>query len=241
MVLSPYKADPAEMREIRLSLRRDPAEIGPRFPKEYRHRRLADVDPSVYRDDAWTTVSGYANELRKHRSDGTGLALFGPPGQGKSLIAAIMLNEALETLYAWVRFETLPGLLDLHGARIRAERRSEGHHEGAWEEAERLDGLIRRIHGEGVGNKPPFDFLVLDDVGKEHRTDSGYQAAKFDEVLRHRYSAGLPTIVTSNLPLAKWADTYGAATRSFIYQACLTVPMDTGQDYRMRGRRRAGG
>ena len=69
--------------------------------------------------------------------------------------------------------------------------------------------------------------LFRSDIGKEHRTDSGWQKNTLHDVLRTRFNNGLPTIVTTNLERSKWAGIYGDATGSFIHESLLYIPMNT--------------
>ena len=63
--------------------------------------------------------------------------------------------------------------------------------------------------------------LVLDDVGKEHSSKSGWSASVLDQVLRYRHNEGRPTIITTNLALPKWAG-YNESMESFIARSTDT-------------------
>lgn len=65
--------------------------------------------------------------------------------------------------------------------------------------------------------------LVLDDVGHEHSSGSGYGERLLDELLRTRFDAGMPTIITTNLTAAEWMQRYDAVFRSFMRQACPPI------------------
>jgi DNA replication protein DnaC len=65
--------------------------------------------------------------------------------------------------------------------------------------------------------------VILDDVGKEHRTASGWAAQEFELLLRERYDSGLPTIITTNLSFDKWDAEYSQNLRSFATEACPAV------------------
>jgi DNA replication protein DnaC len=88
------------------------------------------------------------------------------------------------------------------------------------EENEKSSRLLDSIYGDaGILNLGVF---VLDDIGKEYRTASGWAENVFDELLRSRYNAGLPTIITTNVELAQW-DKYGPAMESFAHEAFVNV------------------
>lgn len=61
--------------------------------------------------------------------------------------------------------------------------------------------------------------VVLDDIGQEHRTSSGFTESSLHELLRVRYEAARPTIVTTNVSLSRIAETYGESFDSFRYDA----------------------
>jgi len=68
---------------------------------------------------------------------------------------------------------------------------------------------------------------VIDDVGKEHASLSGWQKNVLHHVLRTRFNLGLPTIVTTNVSLDDWGSLYGDATESFAKEAFMYLPMVT--------------
>lgn len=61
--------------------------------------------------------------------------------------------------------------------------------------------------------------IVLDDIGQEHRTASGFTESSLHELLRVRYEAARPTIVTTNVSLSKIAEVYNESFDSFRYDA----------------------
>lgn len=68
--------------------------------------------------------------------------------------------------------------------------------------------------------------VVLDAVGEERVTDTGFGTELLDNTLRGRYDAGKPTIVTSNLTSEQWTNRYSGPMRSFLTQACRIVVFD---------------
>jgi DNA replication protein DnaC len=81
---------------------------------------------------------------------------------------------------------------------------------------------MEQVYGDMKG-PDNISLLVLDDLGKEHRTASGWAENTIDAVLRSRYNAGLPTIVTTNVPLKNWGDVYGEAMGSFAHEAFIPI------------------
>jgi DNA replication protein DnaC len=85
--------------------------------------------------------------------------------------------------------------------------------------------LFAGILGESVDDAYNIRVLVIDDVGKEHMSGSGWQKTMLHHVLRTRFNNGLPTIVTSNIPLEAWGAVYGPATESFAREAFVPIAL----------------
>jgi DNA replication protein DnaC len=83
------------------------------------------------------------------------------------------------------------------------------------------------MHGECADDAYNIRVLVLDDVGKEHQSGSGWQRNMLHHILRTRFNNGLPTIVTTNLPVKTWESTYGGATESFIHEAFAVIELES--------------
>ena len=92
--------------------------------------------------------------------------------------------------------------------------------------------LYNGILGEATDDTYNVRVLVLDDVGKEHASASGWQKNMLHHVLRTRFNHGLPTIVTTNIKLDDWEAHYGSATQSFVHEAFVYVNMDSLVDLR---------
>lgn len=65
--------------------------------------------------------------------------------------------------------------------------------------------------------------LVIDDVGKEHRTSSGFAQDQLDLLVRTRHNNGLTTAYTTNLPLSRWSGTYSESMASLIERSSLVL------------------
>jgi DNA replication protein DnaC len=85
-----------------------------------------------------------------------------------------------------------------------------------------VETMINGIYGEGSKETNVRTF-VLDDLGKEYSTAAKWAENTFDALLRSRFNAGFPTIVTTNIPLKKWGDVYGEAMGSFAYEAFIPI------------------
>ena len=74
--------------------------------------------------------------------------------------------------------------------------------------------------------------LVLDDIGQEHRTVTGFTESQLHELLRIRYEAARPTIVTTNIDPESMRGVYGDSFESFRHDAFTTYPI-LGRDTRL--------
>lgn len=74
--------------------------------------------------------------------------------------------------------------------------------------------------------------LILDDVGQEHRTQSGFTEKELHELLRIRYESSRPTIITTNITPGSLEGVYGTSFESFRHDAFYTLKM-YGQDSRL--------
>lgn len=200
------------------------------IPKRFLGWSIDDVLPDV----AFAAPSGPVSALDDGRvgrwlktalsgsHGGRGLFLVGAPGQGKTTLAAVLLQEiarhastkglghtAETPQHNPVLFTTYSGLLE---SRKRMFSLPEDGDEWAY-----LD-LFQEAALGSAGHGYDAQFLVLDDVGKEHSTASRFAEDSLDFLLRSRFDRGLPTIVTTNLPLAEW-DSYGESMSSFAREA----------------------
>lgn len=146
---------------------------------------------------------------------GRGLLLAGKPGHGKTALACVVLQailrEAPHGIFCGEReLPRSPGYFATYPELLRLAQLAWKEDSGAY--AER----IARIYGEHAS---PHYVFVLDDLGKEHRAASHWAEDTFDHILRRRYDLGLPTIVTTNVPLKDWAAVYGEAMESFAHES----------------------
>jgi DNA replication protein DnaC len=188
-------------------------------------KELSDLDnaSAVEMVSAWmdTVRSGMVIKSPGSPSSGLGIMLVGEPGHGKTTLASVALQELLRTM----PFEgSHPAMFMDYPKFLRYQKAS-------WdEEDESKKILIDRMYGD---EKNSIELFILDDLGKEYRTSTGWAENTFDALLRSRFNAGLPTIVTTNVPMKNWGTVYGDPMGSFAYEAF--VPIEVKSD---RGDRR---
>jgi DNA replication protein DnaC len=73
--------------------------------------------------------------------------------------------------------------------------------------------------------------VVLDDLGQEYRTATGFTSDKFHELVRVRYESALPTIITTNIEPEQLEAIYGKSFESFRHDAFDTFEI-MGKDTR---------
>ena len=164
---------------------------------------------------------------------GRGILLYGKPGRGKTTLALatiqdMMLNFPLEAfvpaegkvLIRPCYFSTFNDILDLKGQLMGNDD---------LEDEQRLyDGMLGNCKEDAYNIR----VLIIDDVGKEHTSLSGWQSNMLHHLLRTRFNNGLPTIVTTNIARDDWAESYGDATGSFAKEAFIYLTIDGEGDLR---------
>ncbi len=156
---------------------------------------------------------------------GLGLLLCGLPGRGKTTLALSVIQEMMTTfplesfsppesgvVIRPCYFTTFNDVLELKGATME-------------DPTPEQETLYYGMLGECLNDSYNIRVLIIDDVGKEHASLSGWQKNMLHHVLRTRFNRGLPTIVTTNIELPNWASLYGDATESFANEAFAYLPI----------------
>lgn len=120
-----------------------------------------------------SAMKRYVYKFSDFKRDGKGLLLYGPVGTGKTYYAACIANALIDEGYRayMTNFARLTNKL-------------QGMFEGKQEFIDSLND---------------YDLLVIDDLGIERKSESGYMQEIVFNIVDSRYRAGLPMIITTNL------------------------------------------
>ena len=171
-------------------------------------------------EEVKAVVGDYIANIGSHLSDGTGLTMAGGPGIGKTMLACVLGMAAADAGYS-VRY--MPMARYIRNQLNLVAWGSVGEMEDDFVTITKLQLRVR--------NK--VQFLILDDVGKEHHTNTEFAQDEFDFLVRMRYDAALPTIITTNVAVEDWSGLYSEAMQSFAAEAFPVVGIDT-KDHRGR-------
>lgn len=138
---------------------------------------------------------------------GKGLMFYGSNGTRKTTLAAAILTEVQYRSAAYhvgyVRFSDWKGFLTTTFGKEETEASIRAKHMLKYFEL--------------------CSLLVLDDIGKEYRTTTGFTESVLNEFLRIRYEAARPTIVTTNIEPEFMREVYGNDFESFRHDAFTTL------------------
>ena len=160
------------------------------------------------------------------------LLFYGNPGLAKTMLASATLNEyhalckvpakAEGSTRLRMKQERSPvyfvQLAEWISLQHRSFQLNDRYRRGDVDVSEcvEIDNLIQDIYHR-------VEILVIDDVGKEHRTQTEFTEDSVDFLLRTRHNHGLSTVFTTNIPLSRWSGKYAKSMESFIRRTCVML------------------
>lgn len=166
-----------------------------------------DDNPSLA--TATEIIRDYTNNLYGNRQSGTGLTIIGPNGVGKTHLACTVLTAALAQRY--------------HVECIEADTYLELKKQSFDDDEGRLNDHLRFIRSRA-------DFVLLDDLGREDLSDSGWSQRQLFNLVRYRWNRRKPTLITTNLTAEQMTERYSEGMPSYFMRANVNIVMD-GSDW----------
>lgn len=156
-------------------------------------------------------VGEYLDGLGKNLQQGVGLYLWGDNSVGKSYVGTVLCKVS------W-------GIHQIPSFCVTAAELKE-----AWIEDR---ALFLESRETVCGRASRIQFLVIDDLGREHRASTGFAENKFGALLRQRSRDKKTTVITTNLTPEKFMLTYGKASYELVRESMLIEEM-RGKNHRV--------
>lgn len=160
-------------------------------------------------DHAKKVSKRYLENLADMKDAGIGLLYVGPNGPGKTALGMIVMKYLVRA--RWTVYCTSLG--------------------------EIVERIQKSWNDSGDQHKDFFEqiressFIIIDDVGKEHRGASGFVQTVFDNLIRYRVQHRLPTFLTTNLTKSELENTYGESVMSLLDGKLIPITVE-GDDVR---------
>ena len=173
--------------------------------ERYWESALADLNQSQEK-----SLRSFLNKLEATIDRGIGLFLWGPNNTGKSYVSALLCK------LVWAQYRVTSYCVTA---------------------AELKESWIKSIPAHSGSDELMVDrvmtarYLVIDDLGKEYRSDSGFAETNFGVLLRQRSRMKRVTNITSNLTPKEFGEVYGKSTAQLVKECMYPVHFD-GPDMR---------
>jgi len=176
------------------------------IPNEYWFKDITDfTGDEKYIEE----IKNYCNNIQQYHKNCVGLFLYGKNGRGKTLLTIEIIKTALRNKYKafFVSYAEIMSMFT-----------------NTWKSDAAKLTFEKNIEDT--------DFLLIDDIGKEYKTNNNLAESVLDRTIRYRKH---PVIITSNLDVEQlrrlYGSTWGDSLASLLYGKTIHVHM-TGKDYR---------
>lgn len=177
------------------------------------YQRLGWDDATATQPNAIERVRDYIEHAEAYVANGVGMIFHGNVGSGKTLLATLLLKHLLgEGIDGY--FTTMEAMSTMLTS--------------SWHSEDERIYFFRKVKNAGL--------LVIDDPGQEHhqkvrKVEEGKSAkastavaeTAINDVVRHRVSHSKPTIITTNLTIAKLEVDYGSNLISLLQERSVAV------------------
>ena len=180
-------------------------------------------------EKAVKVTRNYIDNLKEMKDQGRGITFVGENGVGKTHLACAVLSAVrspdrdqwLTRKPVSIECIELATWIDL------------------WQETFKLSGEDERYHyiSDQLRYVKRVSFLLLDDLGREHESVSGWSNERVFDLLRYRHNRCLPTLITTNIPIENGdapmdlKRRYSEGMSSFLNGTSVIFEME-GEDYR---------
>lgn len=196
------------------------------FP-HYRAKGLdAFETPSVNLESALITTQDYISNLPAMKAQGMGLVYAGQNGVGKTHLACAVMSAAAAAGYK-IECIDLFSYVKMHLDMFRLDARLRAGYD---DQIDELDGIAQHLDYIMMRAR----FLLLDDLGREHESQSGWSNGQVFGLLRYRHTRNMPTIITTNLSFDELDERYTEGLSSYLLRATIMVEMK-GDDWCVKG------
>lgn len=160
--------------------------------------------------DQSDSIKSYLDDFKRQIAKGVGVFLWGANSRGKSYVTAALLKHAWREWRVTGYCITAAALKDAYIDDVEA-------HPGS------AETVTERVRAARI--------LVVDDMGKEHRTSSGFAENRLGMLFRERSRRALVTCITTNLNPKEFGEVYGASTAALAKECMIPIRL-TGADLR---------